>query len=145
MTFSESVKRCLGPQYLFKFRGRASRREFWFFALFNFLVNLACGIIFPIFPAQVAGSLNLVVSLLLFPANLGVAVRRLHDRNLSGWWLLLPTFSFAPLAMSALSESQSGSGLALALFFAIGIGYVITLCLPSQPWPNKYGEPPAAI
>ena len=57
------------------FQGRASRSEYWWFYLFVFLISLV-----PI--------LGLAVLLLAIP-QLAAAVRRLHDINRSGWWVLL--------------------------------------------------------
>lgn len=142
MTFQESVRTCIGPKYFFKFGGRASRSEFWWFMLFIFLVNLCAGFIFSLFPPIWAASMSMVVSLLLFPANLGVTVRRLHDRNLSGWWLLLPISALALwfLGNGVAAESNTiGSALSLAMC----IGYLAILSMPGQPGANKYGPAPA--
>lgn len=137
MNFQQSVKTCLGPKYLFAFNGRASRSEFWWFMLFIGLVNFCAGILFSFFPAGLAAALSLGISLALFPANLGVTVRRLHDRNLRGWWLLLPLLSLVPFALGA-AISQTNSILATAMCLI----YLIILCMPGQPAPNRFGPPP---
>jgi uncharacterized membrane protein YhaH (DUF805 family) len=62
------------------FNGRARRREFWFYALFQFVVGITLGLI-PIIGA--------IISLGLLLPCLGVTVRRLHDIGKSGWFLLL--------------------------------------------------------
>jgi len=70
-----------------KFDGRAGRGEFWWFALANFLVYLLLVILM-----QVSGFffvLYLVYVLALIVPTLAVAVRRLHDTNKSGWFLLM--------------------------------------------------------
>lgn len=141
MTFRESIRICLGPKFLFKFQGRASRPEFWWFMLFIFLVNLGTGMLFSLFPPMLGASLGLVVSLLLFPANLGVTVRRFHDRNLSGWWLLLP---FLLLLLWFLSGGYAAAAnpVSSAVSLAMGICYLVILCLPGTPGPNRYGPPP---
>lgn len=138
MTFQESVKICLGLKYLFKFGGRASRSEFWWFMLFIFLVNLATGIVFMFLPLRLVASLNLVVSLMLLPANLGVTVRRLHDRGMSGWWLLVP---IGCLFLALLFGAQS-SPLGNALSLSMCVCYLVILCMPSQKSANRFGPPP---
>lgn len=142
MTFSESVRVNLTAKYLFVFTGRASRSEFWWFALFICLVNLVCGLILQLFPAVVAASLSLVVSLVLLPPNLSVTVRRFHDRNLRGWWLLAPvlTLLFSMLTGGAAAASLVGNLLSLAMCLC----YLAILCMPGQASPNRFGPPPPA-
>ncbi|MBD5553079.1 MAG: DUF805 domain-containing protein [Desulfovibrio sp.] len=143
MTLSESVKLCLGPKYLFRFAGRASRSEFWWFMLFIFGVNLATGLLFALLPPMLSASLSLAVSLALLPANLGVTVRRFHDRNLSGWWLLLP-IALLFLWLAAGGPNQEPGLLASGVSLAMCVCYLAILCSPGTPGPNKYG-PPAVL
>jgi uncharacterized membrane protein YhaH (DUF805 family) len=63
------------------FSGTASRPEYWWFALFNFIVAVI--LILTRVPA-----LNTVWSLAVLVPGLAVAVRRLHDSGRSAWWLL---------------------------------------------------------
>ena len=76
-----------------QFSGRARRKEYWFFMLFNTLVvavlafidmstgrnNSTTGI----------GLLSGLYALATFLPQLGVTVRRLHDIDRTGWWVLL--------------------------------------------------------
>ena len=95
--------------------GRATRSEFWYFTLFgNILIPLtlllivflgefiaiAAGARDAVSLAQSAWEILFVIYVLsmLLP-SLAVSVRRLHDVNFSGWWLLL---SFVPIASLAL-------------------------------------------
>ena len=75
------------------FRGRSNRREYWIFILVSNLVTLALsyadmntGIITPVYGIGLLSSLYLLG--ILIPAT-AVSVRRLHDTNHSGWWLLI--------------------------------------------------------
>ena len=137
MTFIESARLNLTKKYFFDFKGRASRSEFWLFMLFILLVNLAEGLVAAILPPLLSGSLALAVSLLLLPPNLGVTVRRLHDRGMSGWWLLLPISAL-------LCAGLTGGALLLGdlLSLSMCIAYLTILCLPGQPGPNRFGPPP---
>lgn len=141
MTFQQAIRTCLVQKYFFRFAGRASRSEFWWFMLFIFLVNLATGIAFSILPATIAASLSLIVSLALLPANLGVSVRRLHDRNMSGWWLLLPIVS---LFLGILSGPASQGPVVSMLSLALCLAYLIILCMPGTPGPNRFGDDPSS-
>lgn len=140
MTFKESIETCLLQKYLFVFKGRASRAEFWWFMLFIALVNIGCGIILQFLPPQIAGSLSLVISLLLFPANLGVTVRRLHDRNMRGWWLLVPLLTLLFWAAGGQTQNNVANLVSLGMCLC----YLIILCMPGQEGPNRFGEAPAS-
>jgi uncharacterized membrane protein YhaH (DUF805 family)/tetratricopeptide (TPR) repeat protein len=76
------------------FGGRATRSEFWFFILFNFLVGMLVGIVTG-FVAGIAGhqeisvACSLLYSLATLLPTLAVTVRRLHDTSRSAWWLLI--------------------------------------------------------
>lgn len=78
MTFQESIVTCL-TSYA-EFRGRASRPEFWWFALFVLLVATALTYI-----SEALGSVFLIATLLPF---LAAGARRLRDIGYSPWWLL---------------------------------------------------------
>ena len=82
MTFQESVKQCFA-RYA-DFAGRASRSEYWWFALFNFVASFVLSLVH-----QHLGSLY---SLLVLLPSLAVGTRRLHDTSRSGWWQLLWLF-----------------------------------------------------
>ena len=72
------------------FSGRASRKEFWMFTLvYTIIAFVTMGIDSVLFPEAVLVNLNLLYSLGLLPPSVAVGVRRLHDTNRSGWWLLL--------------------------------------------------------
>ncbi len=78
MTFFESIRLCF-IQYA-EFNGRATRPEFWWFALFVTLVTSALA-----YFGEVWASVFLIAVLLPF---LAVGTRRLRDSGKSGWWLL---------------------------------------------------------
>jgi len=86
-----------------EFSGRSRRKEFWLFFLFQVIISVVIGTIFgtPIYYSSVGafGMTNVfsstgstiqgLVNLALIVPNLAVAVRRLHDIDRSGWFLLL--------------------------------------------------------
>jgi uncharacterized membrane protein YhaH (DUF805 family) len=68
------------------FSDRAVRSEYWYWALFTLLIIIAASIL--------DGALAIyvfvpIVSLALFLPSFAVQVRRLHDLDRSGWWILL--------------------------------------------------------
>jgi uncharacterized membrane protein YhaH (DUF805 family) len=89
MTFTEAVKKCLSNY--FKFSGRAGRSEFWWFYLFTFLVQIVSGIIDGALSGNYYedGYVQALASLAFCIPSVAVGSRRLHDRNLSGWWQLI--------------------------------------------------------
>ncbi|MEJ2399522.1 MAG: DUF805 domain-containing protein, partial [Gammaproteobacteria bacterium] len=75
------------------FSGRARRKEFWYFTLFNFIVT-AVLVIIDVSMAGASqkatfGMLSMIYALVVLLPSLGVSVRRLHDIDRSGWWLLI--------------------------------------------------------
>ncbi len=79
MNFGQAISVCLSKYATFT--GRASRPEFWWFALFQILISIAASML----GDAVAGLVSLG---LLLPA-LAVGTRRLHDIGKSGWWQLI--------------------------------------------------------
>lgn len=80
MNMIDSVMTCF-HKYT-DFSGRASRSEYWYFWLFNVIIELVISF------SHVA-ALSLIMLFLVVPL-LAVSARRLHDTNHSGWWMLCP-------------------------------------------------------
>lgn len=121
MGIQEAVSTCFS-KYV-NFEGRAARPEYWWWVLFVIVV----GVILQIVGTLVLGSENGVGGVLsglfylaTFLPGLAVAVRRLHDTDRSGWWLLL---AFIPLI-----------GSLVLLYFMVQSG---------TPGPNRFGTAPA--
>lgn len=95
MSFVTAVRTCLARYATFS--GRASRSEYWWFQLFHLLA-----LALPVAVAALADERQfegvvwpavIVVHAGLILPNLAVTVRRLHDRDRSGWnylWILVP-------------------------------------------------------
>ncbi|ARJ64939.1 hypothetical protein WV31_04245 [Magnetospirillum sp. ME-1] len=86
MDFMTAVKTCIGKYATFQ--GRASRSEYWYFTLFMLILNLISGVIAGA-SLGVLAVLPLVLTIALFVPALAVSVRRLHDLDKSGWWVLI--------------------------------------------------------
>lgn len=80
------------------FSGRARRKEYWFFFLFTILASLILAIVDNLIGTfdqrQGIGLLGGIYSLAVLIPSLAVTVRRLHDTDRSGWWILI---AFLPL------------------------------------------------
>ena len=89
------------------FSGRARRKEYWMFVLFNLIIVFVLSFI----EGMVANSSNSGQSILASIYNLAVliptiavGVRRMHDTDHSGWWLLFPIVNL----VFALTEGTKG-------------------------------------
>jgi uncharacterized membrane protein YhaH (DUF805 family) len=69
------------------FTGRARRAEFWWYALANFLVSIVLNILIAI--SSIFWVVYVIYALGVLIPGLAVAVRRLHDTDKSGWWILI--------------------------------------------------------
>ena len=89
------------------FNGRARRKEYWMFVLFNFIVAFLLGLIealLDIAPSNEESVLADFYSLLILVPSFAVAVRRMHDVGKSGWFCLIPIYNF----ILAVSEGDKG-------------------------------------
>jgi uncharacterized membrane protein YhaH (DUF805 family) len=112
------------------FSGRARRTELWMFALFNFIASVILALVdsligtasFVSTGSSVVfspGLLGGLYSLAVLIPSFAVGVRRLHDQDRTGWWLLIGLIPFV-------------GGIVLLVFF----------CLEGTRGPNQYGPDP---
>ena len=91
MNFIEAVTS--GFRNCVNFSGRAIRSEFWYWNLFATVVVVVFGVIDErLYPGEQMGAFSVVtgvVSLAFILPSLAVMVRRLHDIDRTGWWVLL--------------------------------------------------------
>lgn len=126
------------------FSGRSRRMEYWMFMLLNIIVYAVFGGLFFAVGGSIEaiagdasddglGALGIVISLLLglyvlaiIIPSIAVAVRRLHDRDMSGWWYLgIFVGSLIPL---------------IGILFSIA--FLILMLLPGTEGANRFGEDP---
>jgi len=132
----------------FSFRGRINRQPYWLATLF--MIVLALAVVFASLSAGLmAGGgalLLLVIYIPLVWAGFALAVKRLHDRDKSAWWLLV--FYIVPGFLQgigrALDETSWSLGLVLLLAgFGLSIwGLVEIGFLRGTRGPNRYGPDP---
>lgn len=102
------------------FSGRARRKEYWMYTLFNLIFLFCAAIIdtllgtsFDMNGVSVGyGYVYMLYSLFVFIPGLAVAVRRLHDVGKSGWFMfivLIPLVGVIWLFVLTLTDSDAGS------------------------------------
>lgn len=98
------------------FEGRAPRKEYWMFVLFNIIIDI---ILTFIGKALGLNFLTAIYTLAVLLPSLAVLARRLHDTGRSAWWILIGLIPFI--------------GAFILFIFAV---------LDSEPGQNKYGPNP---
>lgn len=170
VSFTEAIR--LFFTRAFDFRGRSTRAEYWWVYLFNILVSLAIYVV-GIIAAGVSLSrmspmalfgggslvsiLSTVYGLIIFIPNLALIVRRLHDINHSGWWVLgfiaiyvvagILVAVGASMSFSAIFRGGSNGAIGLmavgvVMMLATAIWQLVWLVTPSYPYDNKWGQGP---
>jgi len=100
------------------FSGRARRKEYWMFFLFNCIIAFVIGFVMGFIGAllgigaTLSNLVSVIYSLAVLVPGIAVGVRRMHDIGRSGWWILFPFVN------------------------------LVFLCLDSQPGDNEYGPNP---
>jgi len=119
MDFSQAVRN--GFRNYASATGRASRSEFWYWMIFSTLCGAAGNVIdLAILRDVDSGLVAPLISLALLLPDVAVSIRRLHDLDRSGWWLLI---------------------------CLTGIGFIVLLvwdCMRGTLGPNRFGPAPLA-
>ena len=104
------------------FEGRAHRTEYWMFTLINFII----AIILVVLSGNTGttadrgpSTLIVIYYLAILLPTLGVTIRRLHDTDRSGWWILI---GFVPIIG--------------------GIWLLVLMILSGTPGDNRFGPEP---
>lgn len=142
------------------FSGRARRKEYWYFILFNLIVSILLHLVdvaigkltgFYLDAKSHSGLLQTLYGLAVLIPSLAVLVRRLHDTERSGWWVVWPiilsiTAAILLIAGSTLHMEQTFLMLLGLLLLLVVCGIYIAIfiftLLPSDPLPNEYGPDP---
>lgn len=103
------------------FTGRTSRAGFWLYTLFYIIIVLIGGVLDGVifgFDAETGGPISGILGLIHIIPGIAIGVRRLHDIDRTGWWLLI---------------SFTGIGLIVLFIFNV---------LAGTPGPNRFGPDP---
>jgi uncharacterized membrane protein YhaH (DUF805 family) len=126
-----------------EFSGRSQRKEYWMFTLFSVIVTVVLAVLMvvggfdffsdptlqssePNVLGYIAVGLFLVFILGSIIPSIAVSVRRFHDRDMSGWWVL----GFAVLS----NLPYVG--------WLFSIGNLVIMALPGTPGQNRFGNDP---
>ena len=101
------------------FNGRARRTEYWLFVLFSMVIAMVLGVVDYVLGTP--GIIGLIFALAILIPSIAVGVRRLHDTDRNGWWLLI---AFIPIIGT--------------------IALLIFLLLDGTPGDNRFGSNPKA-
>lgn len=155
------------------FSGRSRRMEFWMWQLFQIIVYIIFVVLVMALgggammmmgsgadatSAMAAGGIVLILTLVygvyalavLIP-SIAVAVRRLHDTNRTGWWVLAPVAPYLLMivagGMVASSPDSAGAAGVLVLVsmvavLALALVLLVFYLLDGTPGPNDYGPDP---
>jgi len=133
----DAVKTVFGKYAVFS--GRASRSEYWWWVLFVAIVSMVTQIVdgavlapamgFQAFQEGAGQPLSMIFSLGVLLPGLGVSVRRMHDIDRSGWWLLI---AFVPLV-----------GILLLIYWFVQTGTTGTNRFGADPLSNE--DPPSNV
>ena len=142
-------------QLLFGFTGRINRGKYWLAALIYFIIGLVMATIgYFAEEAPAFQILNAVVSIGTLISSIAVGLKRLHDRDKSGWWLLL--FYLVPSLLAGIGAiaffygvgaEAAGGMISGAIIWALGFAVLVWAfvelgCLRGTPGPNRFGPDP---
>jgi uncharacterized membrane protein YhaH (DUF805 family) len=96
MTFGEAVSSVVNKYVTFD--GRARRSEYWYWFLAVILVEIVIGILY-LLSSTLGLILYVVFGLAIILPSVAVAIRRLHDTNRTGWWILLSLIPFGGIVL----------------------------------------------
>ena len=116
MGFVDAIKS--GYNNYAKFSGRAMRSEYWFFLLFILIAEVVISILGAVLLGELGSILLMIFLVASFLPILGLAVRRLHDIDKSGWYyfvVLIPLVG--PILL------------------------IVWFCKVGTPGPNQFGPP----
>jgi uncharacterized membrane protein YhaH (DUF805 family) len=131
----------------FSFQGRINRAKYWLVTLIWLAVWIVVwlAVIAAVFTSGSWGLAGVIGLLVLIPSivsGVSVGIRRLHDRDKSGWWLLV--FYLAPGILQSVGSQMGAVGPILSLAgFGVSVWAFVELgCLRGTVGPNTYGPDP---
>lgn len=142
--------------FLFSSRGRINRAKYWLTALIYIAVwTLFLVTAFIVLGSNVENAFNfagvgialwitaILLTIAMTWSSIAIGIKRLHDREKSGWWMLL--FLLGPSLMNGLAQSSNGAAnvILLAGSAVVTIWAVVELgCLRGTSGANAYGPDP---
>ena len=103
MNFLESIQTCY--KKFFDFSGRASKSEYWWFQLYNAIIYVLSFV----FQGDLVSLLSILIIVNLIPVY-AVGVRRIHDSDKSGWFVLISLIPLIGLYIFVLLLQDGSKG-----------------------------------
>lgn len=148
-----------------EFSGRSRRKEYWMWVLFTIIASMVLALLdgvlgltlgeddgTPTAAFTSTGVLGALFSLGTLIPNIAVSIRRLHDVNRTGWWILVPFGlaivagllggSLGGAAGGALAGAGAGVGAALLGFIIGTIVLLVFAVMEGTRGPNRFGADP---
>ena len=132
------------------FNGRSRRSEFWWFAILSGILGLLLDSVDMAMGSEI-GLVGGIYNLALVIPSLSVTVRRLHDIDRSGWWLMIfvipmvAFFAVGGLSFTEETQIEEMTGELIAATSAMLLSCIVLLVfslLPGTTGPNRYGPDP---
>lgn len=153
------------------FSGRSRRMEYWMWKLFLFLVGIAFWVVMMVVggaalaagdpQAMVAAGGGVMIVMLIYLLfglaviipDLAVTVRRLHDTNRTGWWILAPLVPYLVATVAMIGSGSTGEQggiaaggvfalVAMLVAFVLCIMLLVFMFLDGTLGPNRFGPDP---
>ena len=133
MNFTEAIQSCF--KKFSDFKGRASKSEFWFFLLFEFIYMFIAGFLLGAMGVR-EETINIAILILIIPVlvpGIAVTARRIHDFNQSGWMqcIFIPGF---------FADEFLGTG--YVLYFITFVLFAFYCSQGATSGKNKFGVKP---
>jgi len=135
MTFLQAIQS--GFSNYATFSGRAVRSEYWYWVLFVSIIGIVAYILDLMIVHHRRGPLEIIWNIATLLPHTALAVRRLHDIDRTGWWLLA---IIAATVAAALIFIRIGNPILPMVIILIGIlALVYLLCQSGTEGPNRFG------
>ena len=134
MNFTEAIQSCF--KKFSDFKGRASKSEFWFFVLFEFIYMFIAGFLLGAVGVTSEETIGIATLILMIPVlvpGIAVTARRIHDFNQSGWMqcIFIPGF---------FADEFLGTG--YVLYFVTFVLFAFYCSQSATNGKNKFGAKP---
>lgn len=139
------------------FQGRSPRPEYWIFSLIAFLIGKAASLLDAVIEGHGPGVLCFIAGAIHFTPAMALGVRRMHDIDRTGWWIILPTaivsvgaaltlpliLRLGPNPLSTLVGVMALMIPVLVVTLLAAVRLLTFLCAPGTPGSNRFGPEPA--
>ena len=128
-------------KHYFDFHGRAGRREFWWFALINFVIGAVLVLMNILLHSSILAYIYYAYAAIIFVPSLAVSIRRMHDTGYNGWGLIA-AIGFMFLFVIGVFFVRVMGFLGFLIIPAGLVAYLAQMSIDSEEGTNKWGANP---